>query len=129
MFASKNTKGIGRNKAKEITTNGMVIIIRIYCWASLVAQRLKCLPAMWETWVQSLGREDPLEKETATHSSVHGQGSLVGYSPRGRKESDTTERFHFHFTSLQYPCLENSMDRGAWQATVQKLQRVGHNLT
>ena len=39
-------------------------------WASLVAQRLKCLPAMRETWVQSLGREDPLNKEMATHSSI-----------------------------------------------------------
>ena len=38
--------------------------------SSLVAQRLKCLPAMWETWVRSLGREDPLEKEMATHSSI-----------------------------------------------------------
>ena len=38
--------------------------------ASLVAQRLKCLPAMRETWVQSLGQEDPLEKEMATHSSI-----------------------------------------------------------
>ena len=38
--------------------------------ASLVAQRLKRLPAMWETWVRSLGREDPLEKEMATHSSI-----------------------------------------------------------
>ena len=38
--------------------------------ASLVAQRLKPLPAMGETWVQSLGQEDPLEKEMATHSSV-----------------------------------------------------------
>ena len=38
--------------------------------AFLVAQRLKHLPAMWETWVQSLGREDPLEKEMATHSSI-----------------------------------------------------------
>ena len=33
-------------------------------------QRLKRLPAMWETWVQSLGREDPLEKEMATNSSI-----------------------------------------------------------
>ena len=41
-----------------------------HSWASLVAQRLKCLPAMWETRVQSLGREDPLEKEMATHSSI-----------------------------------------------------------
>ena len=39
-------------------------------WASLVVQTLKRLPAMWETWVQSLGWEDPLEKEMATHSSI-----------------------------------------------------------
>ena len=38
--------------------------------ASLVAQRLKHLPTMLETWVRSLGREDPLEKEMATHSSI-----------------------------------------------------------
>ena len=38
--------------------------------ASLVAQRLKHLLAMWKTWVQSLGQEDPLEKEMATHSSI-----------------------------------------------------------
>ena len=35
-----------------------------------VAQRLKCLPAMWETWVRSWGWEDPLEKEMATHFSI-----------------------------------------------------------
>ena len=38
--------------------------------ASLVAQRLKCLPPMRETWVRSLGQEDPLEKEMATYSSI-----------------------------------------------------------
>ena len=38
--------------------------------ASLVAQRLKRPPGMRETWVRSLGREDPLEKEMATHSST-----------------------------------------------------------
>jgi len=41
-----------------------------FAWASLVAQRLKHLPAMWETQVRSLGQEDPLEKEMATHSSI-----------------------------------------------------------
>ena len=62
-----------------------------------MAQRLKCLPAMRETWVRSLGGEDPLEKEMATHTPVflpgefHGQRSLVGYSPWGPKELDTTE--------------------------------------
>ena len=39
-------------------------------WASLVAQTVKSLPAMQETWVESLGRKDPLEKEMATHSST-----------------------------------------------------------
>ena len=37
---------------------------------SLVAQTVKCLPAMWETWVQSLRQEDPLEEGMATHSSI-----------------------------------------------------------
>ena len=41
-------------------------------WTSLVAQMVKGLPAMRETQVQSLGREDPLEKEMATHSSTLG---------------------------------------------------------
>ena len=42
----------------------------MYLRASLVVPRLKRLPAMWETWVRSLGREDPLETEMATHSSI-----------------------------------------------------------
>ena len=39
-------------------------------WTSLVAQIVKRLPAVWETWVQSLGQEDPLDEEMATHSST-----------------------------------------------------------
>ena len=41
-----------------------------YSWASLVAQLVKNLPAMWETWVQFLGWEDALEEGKATHSSI-----------------------------------------------------------
>ena len=41
-----------------------------YSWASLVAQLVKNLPMMWETWVWSLGWEDPLEKGKPTHSSI-----------------------------------------------------------
>ena len=41
-----------------------------YSWASLLAELVKNLQAMWETWLQSLGWEDPLEKGTATHSSI-----------------------------------------------------------
>ena len=70
-------------------------------WASLVAQRLKRLPPMRETWVRSLGQEDPLEKETVTHSSILAwriPWMEEPGSPRGCKESDTTERLH----SLSY---------------------------
>ena len=41
-----------------------------FSWASLVTQLVKNLPAMWETWVLSLGWEDPLEEGTTTHSSI-----------------------------------------------------------
>ena len=44
--------------------------INLPCQAFLVAQTVKNPPAMWETWVQSLGWEDPLEKGTTTHSSI-----------------------------------------------------------
>ena len=57
---------------------------------------VKHLPVIQETRVLSLGQEDPLEKEMATHSSIlawriHGQRSLVGYRTTSHKESDTTE--------------------------------------
>ena len=41
-----------------------------YSWASLVTQLVKSPPVMWEAWVRSLGQEDPLQKEMATHSSI-----------------------------------------------------------
>ena len=44
-----------------------------YSWASLVTQLVKNPPAMWETWVRSLGWEDPLEERKATHSSILAQ--------------------------------------------------------
>ena len=57
-------------------------------------------PAMQETQIRSLGRENPLEKGMPTlvllPGESHGQRSLVGYSPWGRKESDTTERLSRH---------------------------------
>ena len=66
-----------------------------YSWASMVAQMVKNLPAIQETWLWSLGWEDPLEEEMITHFSI-----LTWTIP---------------------------MDRGACQATVQGLQRVGHD--
>ena len=73
----------------------------------LVVPRLRRLPAVWETRVRSLGREDPLEKEMATHSSIFAwripwMVELGGLQSTGRKESDTTERLHFHFYNFPY---------------------------
>ena len=75
-----------------------------------MAQTVKRLPTMQETQLQALGREDPLEKEVATHSitltwkipRMEEPGRL--YSPWGHKESDTTEQLHFHF-SFEYKML------------------------
>ena len=74
----------------------MLVLGYLYLRASLVVQRLKCLPAVWETWVRSLDQEDPLEKEMATHSSILAwripwTEELGGLQSTGRKESDTTE--------------------------------------
>ena len=67
-----------------------------------MAQRLKRLPGMRKTWVQSLGQEDPLEKEMATHSSTlacripwrEEPGRLQSMGPQ---RVNTTERLHFNF--------------------------------
>ena len=64
-------------------------------------------------WVQSLSQEDPLGKEMATHSSVlawriHGQTSLVGYSPWGHKKMDMTKRTHKR--DLKVNSSENSLN-------------------
>ena len=75
-------------------------------WTSLVAQTVKYSPAMQETWVQSLGREDLLEKEMATHSSILAwkmpwtkePGGLQSMASQGRPQlSDFTFTFHSPF--------------------------------
>ena len=81
-----------------------------------MAQGLKRLPGMQETRVRSLGREDPWRRKwqptpVPLPGESHGGRSLVGYSPWGRKESDTTERLHFHFS---LSCIDW---RRQWQPT------------
>ena len=71
-----------------------------YSWVSLVAQALRTPPAMWETWVQSLGWEDPLERGNEGNSDP-----------------------------LQYSCLENSLDRRAWQVTIHWVAKSRTQLT
>ena len=127
---------------------------------SLAAQMVKHLPTMWETWVWSLGQEDPLEKEMAPHSStlawkiqwMEEPGVLQSMGSQ-RVRHDWVIELNWSFSEsfpggldgkasacnagdpglipglgrspgegngnpLQYSCLENSMDRGAWWATV-----------
>ena len=81
------------------------IYIYIFSQASLVAQLVKNLPAMWETWVWSLGWEDPLEKGKATPTSVFWPGEFHGpYSPWGHKELDTIEQLSLsHLLPLESP--------------------------
>ena len=74
---------------------------------------VKCLPAMQETQVRSLGQEDPLKKGTATTPALlpgksHGQRSLIGYSPWGRKESDTTEQLYLKLHVPSYTIISDS---------------------
>ena len=66
----KRPIGSDRYRMGNAKLPSKVYFDKIYFGASLVAQMIKHLPTMWETWVQSLGWEDPLEKEMATHSST-----------------------------------------------------------
>jgi len=75
-----------------------------------VAQTVKNLPAVQKTWVRSLVWEDLLEKGTATYSSILAWRipwrSLAGYSPWGRKESDTTKQLRlFAFLASRFQVL------------------------
>ena len=144
-----------------------------YSRASLVAQLVKNMPAIQETWVQSLGWEDPLEKRKATHSNIlawripwtmqsmglqrvrHDWVTFTSLHfilslgfPGGASGKEPICQFRRHkrcgfnpglgrYTGggpgnpLQYSCLENSLDRGAWWATlneVKKSQTHVHNV-
>ena len=76
-------------------------VFQLFDSTFLVAHMVKNLTAVQETWVQSLGWEDSLEKEIATHSSTLAlkipwtEELGAGYYPWGRKELDTTEQLHF----------------------------------
>ena len=74
-------------------------------WASLVAQSLKSLPALQETWVRFLGREDPLEKEMATHSSILSWRIPWTKEPGGLQSTRSQRVRHDWATSLSpsYP--------------------------
>ena len=63
--------------------------------SSLVAQMVRSLPSMWETWVQSLGGEDPLEKEMAAHSSILAW-KIPWMEEPGRLQSTGSQRVRYN---------------------------------
>ena len=108
-----------------------------------LAQTVKRLSTMRETWVNPwVGKIRWGRKWQPTPvllpGKSHGQRSLIGYSPWGRKESDMTEQLHFHFSlscigeqngnPFQCSCLENPRDGGAWWAVPSMgSHRIGHD--
>ena len=103
-----------------------------------IAQMIKNLPVMKETRVRFLGQEDSLEKGMAPSPVLlpgesHGQRSLAGYSPRGHKGSDTTERLHFHALEKEMATHSGVLAwRIPWTEEPGRLQstgsqRVGHD--
>ena len=87
-LTSMGSHRVGHDRSDLAAAAAVQIAASLREYFSLVAQMVKHLPTMWETWVRSLGGEDPLEEGMAIHSCtlawrIHGQGSLVGYSPWG----------------------------------------------
>ena len=85
-------------------------LLNTYQGASLMAQRVKCLPAKGETRDRSWVGKIPWRRKwqptpVLLPGKSHGWRSLEGYSPWGRKESDTTERLHFHFSLSLTPTI------------------------
>ena len=76
-----------------------------------MAQLIKTLPAMWETWVRSLGWEDPLEKGTATHSSILYSGlqnstdCIVHGVAKSQTQLSDSLSLHFHHSVYYIPGL------------------------
>ena len=90
-----------------------------------MAQTVKSLPAMWETWVQSLSQEDPLKKEMATHSSVPAW-KIPWTKETGRLQSIGLQRVrHYEATSLSFPLL--SGDHKNVRSTIFSLSYLLYN--
>ena len=93
-FLNKNSRN-HTDKAR-----GHIVLILSSTRASLVAQRLKRLPGMRETWVRSRGQEDPLEKEMATHSSTLAWRIPWREEPGGLQSTGSQRVGHDCVTSL-----------------------------
>ena len=88
----------------------------IYSYMNMVAQTVKNLPAVQETWIPSLGQEDPLLKRMATHSSILAwripqTEEPLGYSPWGCEELDVTDWHFYYLCPCEFPktlCIKSN---------------------
>ena len=87
---------------KPLSFKVLVYNVSFHQWASLVAQTVKRLPAMWETRVQSLGEGDPLEKAVATHSSILAWKIPWTEEPDGLQSMGSQRVRHDWVTSLSF---------------------------
>ena len=98
--------------------------------SSLVAQTVKNPPAVQGTWIRSLGQEDPWQPTPVFFlGEFHGQRSLVGCSPWGCKESDTTESLSLTHTHTHTHTHLLSWSSSLFQLTVQILGLVSLHIT
>ena len=102
------------NSSVEWRENGLGMTPEhyIYCafsFESLVAQRLKCLPAVRETWVRFLGREDPLEKAMAPHSSILAWRTPWTEEPGGLRSTGSQSRTRLSDFTFTVTFLSNIM--------------------
>ena len=111
----------------QVSQRGLLISL----WQSLMAQRLKHLPPVWETWVRSLGQEDPLEKEMVTHSSILAWRIPWTEEP-GRLQSMGSQRVRhdwatsLHFTSSLCADIFISLTEIQWKKfIIWYLQSIG----
>ena len=129
-----------------------ISFVQIY-WASLVAQKLKHLPAMWETWIRSLCREDPPEKEMATHSSIlawripwtEEPGGLPSIHRVAKSQTwPSNFTFPFRYIAQEWDCwiiwkcyflvfwgksiLENALSNGCSAPIVELSPQKAHNM-
>ena len=93
-------------------------------WASLVAQRLKRLPAMRETWVRPLGWEYPLEKEMSTHSSILTWRIPWTEEPGGLQSTGSQRVRHNWATSLPYSLTHSSISYTALYNFLKRMIKI-----
>ena len=87
-----NFKDVNGHTVQTDTYYGINNQVHVVQEIVLVRQMVECLPAMWETWVQSLGWEDPLEKKMATHSSTLASWKILCMEEPGRLQSMGLQR-------------------------------------